>query len=230
MALHLDEFLLLFGPIHSWWTFPFERMIGALQRMPHNFILGELEATISRAYTRSANLCAIPLKAGCPEVIQQMQKIFKKLVDPQLRNTLQTAMASLGSQVADPDKIVSGRLVVMLPDELIIALKEKHLANIVNHSACYICSTITIHGLTYSTNKKHRGNSCAVLLSPSKSSIPVQIIHIIHSLKNIALDDLENGSSLGRPGILADDILLTQLSSSIDWLYSVWYAAIIERT
>ena len=36
MALHIHEYLLLFGPVHSWWTFPFERMIGALQRMPHN--------------------------------------------------------------------------------------------------------------------------------------------------------------------------------------------------
>ena len=40
MALHIHEFLLLFGPVHSWWTFPFERMIGALQRMPHNDKIG----------------------------------------------------------------------------------------------------------------------------------------------------------------------------------------------
>lgn len=40
MALHLREFLRLFGPVHSWWTFPFERLIGALQRMPHNFKIG----------------------------------------------------------------------------------------------------------------------------------------------------------------------------------------------
>lgn len=40
MALHLHEFILLFGPVHSWWTFPFERMIGALQRMPHNYKIG----------------------------------------------------------------------------------------------------------------------------------------------------------------------------------------------
>jgi hypothetical protein len=42
MALHIHELLLLFGPVHSWWTFPFERMIGALQRMPHNDKLGKL--------------------------------------------------------------------------------------------------------------------------------------------------------------------------------------------
>ena len=47
MALHLHEFLLLFGPVHSWWTFPFERLIGALQRMPHNFVIG----TLNNIYT-----------------------------------------------------------------------------------------------------------------------------------------------------------------------------------
>lgn len=41
MALHISEFLMLFGPVQSWWTFPFERLIGALQRMPHNFKIGE---------------------------------------------------------------------------------------------------------------------------------------------------------------------------------------------
>ena len=125
----------------------------------------------------------MPLKAGCPEVIQQMQSICKKLIDPQLRNTLQTDMVSLGSQVGDPDdhsnEITSGRLMTTLPEELIIALREKQVATIINRSACYSHSTVTIHGLTYSTNKKHRGNSCAIILSPSKHPLPVQIIHIL---------------------------------------------------
>ena len=41
MALHIPEFLLLFGPVHSWWTFPFERLIGNLQRMPNNGKIGK---------------------------------------------------------------------------------------------------------------------------------------------------------------------------------------------
>ena len=40
MALHLHEYLLLFGPVHAWWTFPFERMIGMLQQMPTNSNMG----------------------------------------------------------------------------------------------------------------------------------------------------------------------------------------------
>lgn len=40
MAFHVYEFLLLYGPMHSWWCFPFERLIGHLQRLPQNHIFG----------------------------------------------------------------------------------------------------------------------------------------------------------------------------------------------
>ena len=30
MAIHIYNFLCLFGPVRSWWCFPFERLIGAL--------------------------------------------------------------------------------------------------------------------------------------------------------------------------------------------------------
>ena len=40
MALHLHGYLRLFGPVHAWWTFPFERVIGMLQRTPHNSKIG----------------------------------------------------------------------------------------------------------------------------------------------------------------------------------------------
>jgi hypothetical protein len=36
MSLHLPLFLGLFGPVYSWWSFVFERLIGRLQRLPSN--------------------------------------------------------------------------------------------------------------------------------------------------------------------------------------------------
>jgi hypothetical protein len=41
MALHLHEYLTLFGPVHAWWTFPFERIIGMLQRIPTSSKIGK---------------------------------------------------------------------------------------------------------------------------------------------------------------------------------------------
>ncbi|KAK0241044.1 hypothetical protein EDD85DRAFT_731715, partial [Armillaria nabsnona] len=37
MALHLSEYLLMFGPVHGWWTFPFEQQIGMLERISTNY-------------------------------------------------------------------------------------------------------------------------------------------------------------------------------------------------
>lgn len=39
-ALHLPIFLELFGPIRGWWMFPFERLIGILQKFNTNFKFG----------------------------------------------------------------------------------------------------------------------------------------------------------------------------------------------
>lgn len=41
MAIHIYDFLRLFGPVRSWWCFPFERLIGQLQRLPSNHKFGE---------------------------------------------------------------------------------------------------------------------------------------------------------------------------------------------
>jgi hypothetical protein len=42
-ALHFAKFLLLFGPAHGWWMFPFERLIGKLQQVHTNNKLGEYQ-------------------------------------------------------------------------------------------------------------------------------------------------------------------------------------------
>jgi hypothetical protein len=40
-SFHVYDYLLLFGPAHSWWCFPFERLIGILQRLPVNHKFGK---------------------------------------------------------------------------------------------------------------------------------------------------------------------------------------------
>lgn len=39
-ALHLYDFTTLFGPIMSWWSFPFERLIGTVQKINTNDLVG----------------------------------------------------------------------------------------------------------------------------------------------------------------------------------------------
>jgi hypothetical protein len=57
MSLHLPLFLRLFGPVRSWWCFPFERLIGQIQRLSSNHKLGVslstlVMAVISKLYFR----------------------------------------------------------------------------------------------------------------------------------------------------------------------------------
>ena len=39
-ALHVHDFALLYGPVMSWWCFPFERLIGVLQKVKTNDLIG----------------------------------------------------------------------------------------------------------------------------------------------------------------------------------------------
>lgn len=39
-AMHIREFLLMFGPVYSWWCFPFERLIGTLQNSKTDNMIG----------------------------------------------------------------------------------------------------------------------------------------------------------------------------------------------
>ena len=60
MALHLNEFLRMYGPVYGWWAFPFECMIGMLQHIStnykphmltfHNFWLLSLNTFVAEEY------------------------------------------------------------------------------------------------------------------------------------------------------------------------------------
>ncbi|KAL5497981.1 hypothetical protein ACEPAH_2912 [Sanghuangporus vaninii] len=50
MAMHIADYLPLFGSIYSWWTFPFERLIGKLRGMQTNSKTGQFEATLLHTF------------------------------------------------------------------------------------------------------------------------------------------------------------------------------------
>lgn len=47
MSMHLPHFFSLFGPARTMWTYPFERLIGQIQRLLSNHKLGKLSQIIS---------------------------------------------------------------------------------------------------------------------------------------------------------------------------------------
>ncbi|KAE9387574.1 hypothetical protein BT96DRAFT_993174 [Gymnopus androsaceus JB14] len=82
-AGHIYDFLLLFGPVLSWWCFPFERLIGALQKINTNdHIGGAMESAIMKSVARTANLRHWLRRPACPEAVRQLKVLFDKCFVP----------------------------------------------------------------------------------------------------------------------------------------------------
>ncbi|KZS89558.1 hypothetical protein SISNIDRAFT_393242, partial [Sistotremastrum niveocremeum HHB9708] len=90
-ALHLGEFLEMYGPVHGWWTFPFERLIGTLQKVETNdkqgsliahhpfvtnHILGEMEQTMLRTFIATSNMKNILTSPRLPAVLQHCKDML----------------------------------------------------------------------------------------------------------------------------------------------------------
>ncbi|KAI1795827.1 hypothetical protein LXA43DRAFT_880746 [Ganoderma leucocontextum] len=56
LSLHLYECLVLFGPVHGWWAFPFERYNGLMHRVNINHKPAEMPLTFMRYFYIGANL------------------------------------------------------------------------------------------------------------------------------------------------------------------------------
>ncbi|KAJ7605679.1 hypothetical protein DFH06DRAFT_1275568 [Mycena polygramma] len=67
----------------AWWCFPFERLIGSLQKINTNdHVGGELESTITESFLRGANLRRWLSRADCPQVIKEFKELFDKAFTP----------------------------------------------------------------------------------------------------------------------------------------------------
>jgi hypothetical protein len=77
-AIHIYDFILLFGPIYSWWCFHIEQMIGKLQNVNTNHHFGHLESTLTEKMWKESHL---RLWLGTPNHSAEMEDflaIFNK--------------------------------------------------------------------------------------------------------------------------------------------------------
>ncbi|KAG1853463.1 hypothetical protein DFJ58DRAFT_841643 [Suillus subalutaceus] len=99
-ALHIREFLLRYGPMHNWWMFLFERIIGALQKTNMNYkidecmaiiqkeknsinnITGELEKTMLETFCAAANVKAMMQNPTGPVILNEAAKNLGQCCDP----------------------------------------------------------------------------------------------------------------------------------------------------
>ncbi|KAJ7738564.1 hypothetical protein B0H16DRAFT_91149 [Mycena metata] len=77
VALHIYDFMLLFGPVLSWWAFPTERLIGELGKVNSNDHLGgQHEATLLNTWIRGANLRRWINRPNCPAALLEFYRLF----------------------------------------------------------------------------------------------------------------------------------------------------------
>lgn len=159
-ALHIYDFLKLFGPIHSWWVFPFERLIGQLQRIPHNHrignsalldaltffkpqrLVGQLESTMHRTFVRAANMKRwIGRTCASQAVLLFKKQVFDRFFAPP---------GDRESIITDNELATATR--VAIPQDLspLLPLGSRKVVLRAHHRA---------HNVVYSRSRTHVGNS-----------------------------------------------------------------------
>jgi hypothetical protein len=162
MALHLKAFLTYFGPVHGWWTFVFERLIGHLQRLPSNnqpgmcsyiqlfadfspaapLRLGETAASMSRLFCRTNTLVRILKQMeGTNTPVALLMRIFNY---------------SFGQEngILIAKKKTANRGRESLPSRLLAALESKGLP-----LSGVLSANHRISGKVFSRQTTHKGNS-----------------------------------------------------------------------
>jgi len=193
MALHLSEYIKFYGPVHSWWTFLFERIIGMLQRISTNYkegkfiacclnlllthAIGEYEATIANGFTRANNLRNLFHCHGTPEIIRNCEPYFKQLVKPEARSVMVMDILSFTPDDEENGEDFTHRPSTSpLPDPVRSCIQatfeRNHHATLLTH--------LTLGGVAYSTSSKHLGNSYILIKSGTPGKLlPARIDYIV---------------------------------------------------
>ncbi|TFK79942.1 hypothetical protein K466DRAFT_470042, partial [Polyporus arcularius HHB13444] len=105
LALHLRRLLESFGPVHGWWTFPFERYNGLLQRMKTNFKPAEMPKTFMRYWYIGTALRWLMRTIPWPALDDYdiMLRSFEKAFSDTVRGTRVTDILASGGGLLEPD-------------------------------------------------------------------------------------------------------------------------------
>ncbi|KAL1657611.1 hypothetical protein GGF50DRAFT_121677, partial [Schizophyllum commune] len=79
ISFHLRDFMSLLGPVRNWWCFPFERLLGRMQRMGINHKPGQYEKTLLTTYYERAFFRQALMRIDIP-FIQDFRRIMDKIL------------------------------------------------------------------------------------------------------------------------------------------------------
>ncbi|OSC99540.1 hypothetical protein PYCCODRAFT_1340936, partial [Trametes coccinea BRFM310] len=206
LSMHLMECLLLFGPVHAWWAFPFERFNGLLQRMNTNSKADEMSLTFMRYFYLGSNIKLLMAETEWPDLppFRAMQAAYADAIRDAARGTRLMDIRSFGDEHTKSDQAQSAsfiydeRKLTNLPDDIYQALLRRvetidgaifasaH-AGVddrrprLPHAAQHVPS-FDDRGVVYATHKSSRNNSFVLLASENDSEgfpVAAQIEDII---------------------------------------------------
>ena len=209
LSLHLVECLRLFGPVHGWWAFPFERYNGMLGRSnthnkegePFSFICidhssrctGEMELTFFNSFCHGANLRALMQQNN---ITGRISRLYQQYISPPAQGTLSGDLNALETH-APADLTTDGLLEAGMLDD---ATYQNLLALLKLESPCYratnsepscsdsvpisreiqITKKLKIKGVLYATSQKAQCDSIILYRVASEKSMAGQIKQIFH--------------------------------------------------
>ncbi|KAJ3766154.1 hypothetical protein FB446DRAFT_654216 [Lentinula raphanica] len=78
LAFHIHDFMETFSNVRYWWCFPFERLIGKLQRIGTNHKIGMFEYTLLHSFIKGASFRQWLLRSDCPPLLQYCGELLDK--------------------------------------------------------------------------------------------------------------------------------------------------------
>jgi hypothetical protein len=190
-ALHLSDFLTEFGPMHGWWMFAFERLIGVLQKINTNFhfgmleglalfatymiTIGQLEETMLNTFCAAAELKVSLERPGCPQILQTcvpiLRSCFPDLKEGTLMHDIQTLGTEMGSKPVNKQPVA-------LPDEI-----RKVYARLTSsrESTFHEYPRYTIRGNDFAMKHATKHNSTIFYQPPDSTTLVPGVIRQIFS-------------------------------------------------
>ena len=79
MLMHVPLFLWLYGPVRSWWCFPYEWLIGQIQQLLSNHKAGQMESTLLHLFLKAARLQHWLSDPQSPPIFKEINMAFHKI-------------------------------------------------------------------------------------------------------------------------------------------------------
>ncbi|KAI0364513.1 hypothetical protein BV20DRAFT_1039369 [Pilatotrama ljubarskyi] len=124
LSLHLKECLELFGPVHAWWAFPFERFNGLLQQLNTNSKSSDMPITFMQYFYAGANLRSLMEEIEWPDAtpFRAMRTAYYDAFRSATRGTrladFRPVLEQDGEDVLSPSARYDEKKLVELPQDI----------------------------------------------------------------------------------------------------------------